>query len=292
MGVNKQIWLPIIKEGFYPKTSFLQRSVDMSAFVENESINLADAGVDPTVLINNTTYPINSAVRTDANLNLPLDTYDSENTIIRNIEAMQTAYNKMESVARQHKNAILKKFAAKAANAWAPASNAANTPVLVATGGDNGTGLKRLTFEDIMALQKAYNDADWDDEGRCILLSSQHQADLLVADKVLYKSLADLKEGKVNRFMGFDFYFSSVTPMYNKTTGVKKAFGAAAAGTDAPASIAWLETEVMKADGMYDMFYQLKSPTERGDIIGFQKRGLALPIRSKAIGAIYSPATA
>ncbi len=44
----------------------------------------------------------------------------------------------------------------------------------------------------------------------------------------------------------------------------------------------------MKCDGDYEMFYTEKDVRERGDIIGFEKRFIAMPIRNKAIGAIRS----
>ena len=44
----------------------------------------------------------------------------------------------------------------------------------------------------------------------------------------------------------------------------------------------------MRAMGTVDMFAKEKDPEIRGDIIGFQMRALALPIRNKAIGAIYT----
>jgi hypothetical protein len=55
-GLNKEIWLAEIMEKFYPDWSFLSVVRDLSMFVENNTINLAEAGVDPNVLINNTTY--------------------------------------------------------------------------------------------------------------------------------------------------------------------------------------------------------------------------------------------
>ncbi len=54
MPIEKQLWIAMLKEGFIPSTSFLSRSVDMSEFVEYNKINLAEAGVDPKVLVDNT----------------------------------------------------------------------------------------------------------------------------------------------------------------------------------------------------------------------------------------------
>lgn len=291
VGVNKEIWLPMILEGFYDLGAWLTRSVDLSAFVEYDVINLADAGVDPDVLVNTSSFPIPMAVRNDIHIPLPLDTLDSTNTIVRNVEEMETAYDKMASVTRQHQKAIFQKFIEKVAHAWCPATNTAATPILAATGGDNGSGLKRLRIVDIIALQKAFNKAKIPQRGRVLLLNSEHLSDLLLEDKDLFKVFASTAEGSIARMYGFDVYTEEVTPTFNKTTGVKTAFGAAAApSTDTHASIAWQEDEVMRCDGSVDMFSRLKDPEQRGDIVGFQKRVLGLPLRSKGIGAIYSPA--
>lgn len=44
----------------------------------------------------------------------------------------------------------------------------------------------------------------------------------------------------------------------------------------------------MKADGTIDMFARIDDPEERGTIVGFQKRFIAMPIRNKGIGAIIT----
>ena len=56
----------------------------------------------------------------------------------------------------------------------------------------------------------------------------------------------------------------------------------------AMASIAWIRTEVMRATGTVDVFHREKDPEARGDILGYQQRFSALPLRNKYIGAIYS----
>ena len=53
MGLNKQIWISQIKENFYPERSFLQKVLDFSGLVENDSLHFASAGIDPKVLVNN-----------------------------------------------------------------------------------------------------------------------------------------------------------------------------------------------------------------------------------------------
>lgn len=133
----------MLMEGFYPDRTFLSRSVDMTAMVEYNKINLAEAGVAPDVLVDNTDFPVPTASRNDTALELPLHTFDTKNTVVRNVEEMETAYAKMESVVRQHRNTLQAKTAAYAANSWAPTKAADLTPVKPTA------GVGKISFEDI-----------------------------------------------------------------------------------------------------------------------------------------------
>jgi len=274
-GLLKEIWLDKLMEGFYPDATWLSRSQDMSEFVEANKINLADCGVDPEVLVNNTTYPIQIEERADGNLEIPLDYFDTKNTVVRNATAIQLAYKKLESVIRQHRMALFAKNVQKAAHAYGPQSNSTYTPVL-----DKGASI----IDTIIDAEAKFDELNIPKEGRILVLCAKHKAAIKKEDKDLFKDVFGSKGSK--NLYGFDVYETSVTPTYNGTTKAKKAFGAAAAGDDVPSSLFYSEFEVMRADGEYDMFSRLKDPEARGDIIGFQKRFVALPIRNKAIGAI------
>jgi len=292
-GVQKEIWLPLIMENFYPLASWLAKAVSMDALVDNNKINLADAGVLPNVLINNNTYPVAMAQRTDNPLEIPLDTLDTENTIVRNVEAMEAAYDKMQSVIRGHKDALRLMSYKRAAHAYAPASDTASTPVLVATGPDDGTGRKRLLLEDLAKAQTRIEEIDGIDPDvqKTLVLCSKHKEDLILQDKDLFKAFANIQTGRVLNLFNFDVHIFNTQAVYNTTTGSKKAFGSAGAGTDSLAtSMFFVNSEVMRADGTMDMFVEYKTTAQRGDIVGFQKRFIALPMRNKGIGAIYSTA--
>jgi hypothetical protein len=278
-GLLKEIWIGKLMENFYPDGSWLMESEDMTAFVENNTINLADAGMDPVVLVNNTTYPVPFSERTDVPLALPLDYYDTESTVVRNATAIQLAYDKLGSVVRQHRNALFKKNIQKAAHAYGPSANAAFTPVI-----EIGASI----IDTIIEAEKAFDDLEVPADGRILVLSPLHKAMLKKEDKDLFKDIFGQKG--TGELYGFKVYTTSVTPVYDGTTKAKKAFGAAAAGGDLKSSLFYSKYEVMRADGTYDMFSHLKDPDTRGDKIGFQKRFLALPIRNKYIGAIIGNA--
>jgi hypothetical protein len=282
-GIQKEIWTDILMEGYYPNGDFLAWSRDMSELVEYNTLNLAEAGVDPNLLIDNAVYPINSTQRVDLPKTIVLRTLDTDSTIVRNLEEMESSYNKMESVVRGHRNTLRKGSIQLAAHFWAPTQDGPNTPVLTATG-DLKNGRRLLTFEDILAIRAKFVALDVDIAALAIMLNPLHEADLLAQDMKLYKEM--LASGKL---WGMTYFTNSQTPRWNAQTGVKVPFQAIALPTDTPASIIWSRDEVMRADGDVDVFAKYKDPDQKGDVINFQKRFVALPFRDKMLGAIYSP---
>lgn len=283
LKLTKEIWLADIMEAFIPDSSFLSAASSMDQFVENDKINLAEAGINPNVLINNSTYPVAFAERSDTPLELVLDVYDTEGTVLRNADLIELAYDKRQSVINGHRNALLNKFAQKAIHAYAPASDATFTPVL-GTSGALTNGFKVITFQDLLDLKTRFDDLDAPDD-RVLVLAPAHYNQLAKQDITLMKAIMQGKEP----LFGFRLFTYSKTPKFNKTTFAKTAFGAAAApATDTISSVAFVGSEVMRAQGSFDMFDRLRDPEQKGDIINFQMRGLALPKRNKLIGAIYA----
>lgn len=285
MAIATEIWIDAIKEGLIPNDSFLSRSVDMSEHVDHNKINLAEAGVDPEVLIDNTVFPVPAAQREDSPLELPLHTFDTKNTIVRNIEEKESAYSKIDSVVRSHRNALRKKMSAYAAHNWTPNENSVFTPVLATAGAVNKSGYKALSFNDILHMEMKFRELDVDMGSLVAVLSPMHLADLMAEDMKLYR---EVLAGK--KLFSFDLFTFSNLPKFDSTTLKKKAFGAAVdAAKDAPSSLFYADTEVMRAMGDTELFVKYKDPGERGDVLGYQQRATALSIRGKYMGAVYSP---
>lgn len=295
-GVNKEIWIDVIKEKFYRKGSFLDGVDDWSAFVEYNTLNFAEAGGDPTVLINNTTYPIATNQRTDTALTIALDTYDTENTRIRNTEQIEASYDKIVSVTKGHTNALRQKTSDKAIHGYAPAGDTSATPVLLTSGAnrsiDTLTGtFKSLKLADIARLQTKWDLLSYPIEGRVLVLHPEHITDLLNEDVSLFKAFTNLKAGEVLDLFKFKIKSYANNPLYLESAATKVAFGTALnAATHTFASVAFLESEVMKAEGTMEMFHLPKGMNtgQRADEIGFQMRFIALPQRSQSLSAIIS----
>lgn len=287
MALNKEIWISQILEGFYPDDSFLQKPVNYSAFVENDRLHIAAAGIDPKVLVNNTTYPIKSVNRDDSDNEIVLDKFETENTIIRRPDAIEYSYDKLESVIRQHRATLRKSVAMKAIHAYAPASDTTDTPVILTTGLNAG-GRKRMTFADILTLKERFDEAEIPLEERYLVLHPKHVSDLLLEDIELFKDLTNIKDGEPFKFAGFGCFSFAQMPTYKTETMVLKKVPFEEEKTEQFASVAFYAKEVMKADGDIYMYASEDDPNERATIVGFDKRFVALPIRGKGIGAIVS----
>jgi hypothetical protein len=278
-GLAPEVWLPLVKEDFYPSNSFLNGAQDMSALVNYDKINFAQAGADPAVLKNNTVYPIGSADAGDSPKAIELDYYDTESTIVRNAVAIELAYDQRTLYANKHKKALLKKLGLDAAYAYAPVSADADKFNTVLNLG-NGDSIIDATID----LQKAYNECDDDGTERNIVYSPAHMAAISKEDKILYKSIM-AQPGSV--FFGFKVWNYSKNPIYIAATGVKAAQGAAFVdGTHKNSSFSFLGSEVMKAQGTMELFSKLKDPDIKGDKFNFQMRALVASLRGKYSGAI------
>lgn len=285
MALNKEIWENQIMENFYPERSFLTRVKDFTAHVNANKLHIPSAGIDPKVLVNNNTYPIDVVGREDEDCEISLEKFETENTLVRRPEAIEYSYEKLESVISQHRNTLQTYTARKAVHAFAPIQDSVDTP-LIYTSGEEFQGRRRLCANDILTLKECFDDALIPLENRWIVLSPKHVSDLLREDLKLFKDITDLKNGEPFKFAGFGFYSFPYMPTYRG--GNKVAYGAEHQAGDKFASVAFYGGEVMKADGDLHAYLLEDDPRERGTIVGFDKRFIAMPIRNKGIGAIVS----
>lgn len=287
-NLNKEIWLDQLMNNFYPEASFLNFVKDFSPLVEHDKIHLAEVGVDPKVLINNTTYPISVSQRTDKALEVELDLFETENTLIREPNAVELAYDKLESVLYGHKQSLRTTTAKKAAHAFAPQEDTEFTPIITTSGDDNGEGYKRLALKDILSLKRRYDDLDIPQDQRFLVLNPRHTEDLILQDLKSFKDITDFVNGKPKRLAGFNILEFTKNPKYDKNTMTKLPFEVEDNTNSTYCSFSFFSEEVMKADGNVKMYATLHDPKERATIVGFDKRFIALPIRNKGIGAIVT----
>lgn len=292
--MNKEYFTEIIQEQYAQEPTFLDDiENDMSEFVDNNKIHLSEAGIEPEVYID-ATGDIPSEERTDTPNELVLKTASSKNTIVKNLDELLTSYNKAESVTRGHARGIMRKIASNASHTLTAGTDSLYTPVIGTSGSVVG-GFKILTEDDLWILAEKFDAADAP-SNRILVLHDFHFTQLLKTSDSL-----KMQQGNSNRlgivgtelynFAGFKIRKFKGGAVFNKTTGIKKAYGAAAApSTDTIASFAFVGSEAMKAFGDSKAYITLDDPTKRADIMGFDRRFLISSLRNKYIGAIYSAA--
>ena len=283
-GLNREIWIPEIIEKFYPSDSFLAYAKSLDAWVSDNKLHLQEAGIDPKVYIDNEHYPIPVAVRTDIPYEIVLKRFDTENTVHVNAIEIEESAEKRQSVIEGHRNSLRQKFARLAAFNWAPGKDGEFTPVEATTGGKNKRGYAALTYEDVLNMETRFDELEIPEEGRILVLNPQHATDLQLQDLAMFKTIFSDK-----KLFTFTVVRSSLNPKYNGNTGQKLAWEAPVSVTDAPASLVYYKDAVARARGTVDMYYRLNDPEYRGDVVGFNMRGVATPVTGKYLGALYSP---
>ena len=287
VGVFTEVWtgelVKSLRGGL--EGSWLDGVPDQSTIVNNDVIHLVEVGVDPDVLINNTTYPIPSQALEDKDIAVKLDKFQTKVTPITDDELYAASYDKMARVKESHANALNDSKFTKAAHALCAQQDSAKTPVLKTTGErDATTGRLRLTMADVVALKAAMDKLGVPAENRRLVLCPDHANDLLLASQTFREQYnIDRATGKVGKLYGFDVYEYANTPLYTQA-GKKKNLGVAAGDGEFNCSFAFYTPRVFKATGSTKMYYSeaATDPEYQRNKINFRHYFLCMPKKGDA----------
>lgn len=291
-GLHVEAWTGFMSKAFRTDPEGLGWYSKIRAFdqyVLNDVIHFVNIGGDPTVLVNNTSYPLEIEDLEDGDKAVSLDKYQTKPTRVTDDELYSLSYDKKASVIERHKEAIAEKKYSRAIHAISPTENADKTPVILTTG-EVSDGRKILTRKDIIKMKKAFDKNKVPKVGRILVLCSDHIADLLENDQKFNSQYYDYTSGKINKLYGFEIYEYDDCPYYNATTLKKVAYGSVPADTDRQASIAFSPARMMKANGSVKTYASEaeKSPTTQENLISFRTYSICLPLKEEAMGAIVS----
>lgn len=286
-GVYTEVWtgelVKYLRAGL--EATWLDGIPDNSSIVENDVIHLVEVGVDPDVLVNNTTYPIPLQALDDQDIAISLDKFQTTVTPITDDELYAISYDKMTRVKESHGNAIKDTKFAKAAHAMCANSHTAKTPVLATTGPrDPETGRRMLIPADLIRMKKAMDKLRVPTTGRRLVLCNDHVNDLLAVDQKFKEQYnIDRNNGTVGRLYGFDIYEFTNNPLYT-TAGVKKAVGATAETGEFQCSFAFYTQRVFKATGSTKMYYSPANtdPQNQRNLVNFRHMFICMPKKQDA----------
>ena len=286
-GVFKEIWTGEMVKSLrgMMEGTWLAGIPDSSSVVNNDVIHLVEVGVDPDVLINNTTYPIPLQALDDADIAVSLDKFQSKVTPITDDELYAVSYDKIARVKESHANAINDAKYAKAAHSLCATQHTAKTPVLGTTGeADATTGRQKMTIKDVIAMKAALDKLKVPAGDRRLVLCPDHVNDLLETEQS-FKEQYNISrtDGKIARLYGFDIYEFANTPVYT-TGGVKKEVGAAAGEGEYNCSFAFYTKRVFKATGSTKMYWSAaeNDPEYQRNKVNFRHRFICMPKKADA----------
>ncbi|SUJ26519.1 Uncharacterised protein [Sphingobacterium spiritivorum] len=132
---------------------------------EKNIIHIPVSDFEPTVLVDNSAYPLAIEAYDDDEVTIKLHKFQTLPTELTDDQILGGSYPQIDAATNAHKEAILATKFTRAAHAMAPAGNTVATPVILTTGtGQNadtaavGDRLK-FVYDDIIALKNACDNA-------------------------------------------------------------------------------------------------------------------------------------
>lgn len=256
---------------------------------ESNLIHLPFSDFDPEVLINNTTYPIALQAFDDDETIIQLDKYQTKVTTLSDDQIDGAAYDTIDAATKPHVKSITKTKYRKAIHAIAPGANAADTPVLECTGATVGAR-KRMTYEDLVAMKSQADALEWPEEGRRVVLSSDHYNDLLLStDQAVKTALVNFENGKVKaNIAGWEIFSYVANPSFT-SAGAKVAFGAVPPVGARKASVFYSISNLVKKTGKTKQYFAKAEidPETQVNKLNYRHYYICLPARNMYIGASY-----
>lgn len=294
-GVYTEIWtgelVKSLRSGL--QGTWLDGIPDQSTIVNNDTIHLVEVGIDPEVLVNNTTYPIPLQALDDKDIAISLDKFQTKVTPITDDELYAISYDKMARVKESHANAISDAKFAKAAHALCAQTDTDTTPIITTTGAADGdTKRKRMTIADLVSMKRSMDLLGVPTDNRRLVLCPDHVNDLLLSSQNFREQYnIDRATGKIGQLFGFTIYEYAATPIYTAALA-KKAVGATADAGEYHASFAFYTPRVFKATGTTRMYYSEAStdPQHQRSLINFSHRFICMPKKADA-GVVITSGT-
>lgn len=284
MGIKKEVWARDIKEKLFPSNAFMSQAMDDSIYVDNNIVHLNNAGDLPVVDIDRDTFPAPINKLSDSEINYALKKFTTRPTHIEDIDEIEVAYNKRQSVLKRHSDQLNTTIANWMAYAWA-ATQGAN---IIRTTGDSravvvpgATGnRKELKIDDIFKAKGILDDMDVPEEGRVMLIPSYMYNDLLENEKATllrmdFSGEARITSGELDMILGFKMYKrgkKNVVTYTNAATPVLRAPDAAPLATANAGVLIWHPDFVRRALGNVKVYADEDKPEYYGSIFSAMAR--------------------
>ena len=293
MALQKEIWLNSIVELLFADNTFAARSVNHSAFVNDKTVHVPNAGSAPSVTKNRSVFPASASQREDYDLNYNINEYSTAPIHLQHSEEVELSYNKRESILKQMKAALSDSVHADLVVSWIPSGYAkvGTSGAAAAAHMPSSTGNRQaMTKADVLAVKNLFDLDDIPQTGRCMLLDAvmynQLMASLSESEAASFNASVNAQKGVLGNLYGFDFYMRSTVLRVN---AAGTTINPTAAATTSAAGIAWQEDCVSRAEGQHEIFDDENNPLYYGDVMSALVRAGGHYIRNdkKGVAVIY-----
>lgn len=300
MAVTVEVWENDIVENLFKNNNFASRAYSADQYVlSGKVVHIPRAGTPSTVKKNLDTFPATAVKRADDDITYSIDTFYSTPRHIENIEKYELSYDKRQSALGEDQLALIETAMDNLLYNWGPL--VANT--VLTEGADReatATGAtgnrKAFTKASLEKIKLKMDLAKIPANGRVALLTAAHYNDffnsLSEGEKTNFNNVADLANGIVGKYLGFDIMMRSTVLRYRgadnavaKVDEYDDAFAASDKTEDRSASLVYHDKSAERAFGAVEMFDRIKDPTYYGDVFSFQLR---MGGRIRRAGGVYA----
>lgn len=283
-ALDKQLWISTIQAQLYKNDEFLNTvGQDHSGYVNNITVNVPQAGTNPTVSKNLNVFPAPVGSRTDSNLTYNIDLYYSQPIRIGIDETQYISYDKRASVLDAHLKKMRNVIGNNTLYKWAPTASA--TAQVLTSGSAVGTALapgatgtrNAATYSDFTKCASILDQQNLGPDERYAIIPAamywQLTTDTNISKYLEYGASPVVPSGKIPMLAGFKLIMRSSVVVYDNTgTRVIKTIGddgepSSTATTDNLGALFISSSYVAKAFGSIDVFTQNNDPKYYGDII-------------------------
>jgi hypothetical protein len=272
---NVKVWNKYIIEKLRRNNDWLFRSSDESRNVLGGAVvYIPQAGADPEIEVNSTTYPGTAVNRTDSDVNYVLDIFRTKPHRVPWADLQFISYDKIDSVLSSHGNALAEAVGDSMLIRWAATVSGKK---IFTTGNDvgpvgNQTGNRKgFSHKDLMAAMIQMNVENVPKEGRVCVIDDNMYGYFYdeMTDKQFnaFNQFADNATGRLGRLHGFDIYSRSAVLNYGSNASSPNAYGATQLADDNLASLCWHPDMVCRAVGETKIFYNKDLAIEYGDLM-------------------------
>jgi hypothetical protein len=303
MALDKQLWLGTIQENLFKNDEFLNSvGQDHSGYVSNLTVHVPQAGSNPTITKNLTSFPASIGSRTDADLSYNMNLFYSEPIRVGFDETAFLSYDKRASVLGQHLNTMRNVIGNNTLYSWAPSVSGA---FVITTGSAVSNALapsatstrKAITLADLFsanAILDAQNLNPADD--RYLIMPSsmywQMLNDTNISKQLEWGASAVAPSGVVPMVAGLKVIKRSTVVVYDNTgTPVLKTIGdsgtpSSPAATDNLGCLVVSSSYVSKANGAINVYEKNNDPSYYGDVLSITVAQGAAKLRTNQEGIV------